>query len=234
MAMSLVAKLKKERSKSHAYLLVGSNQDEIKLAIEYIIQSAGGLSEDIVKIIDEKTDKSSEIKVEGVRNFLHGLYLSAYGTVRIGIIEGCERLNTSSANILLKILEEPPENVILILTAANENILMTVKSRCRVYKTDRQQENEDHTFSYENILTDNLAEAFKTVENIVKSGETDTFLAEILAEAEQKMVKNLDLEMEKLAGSIVSARRKIKSNVNPRLVLENLIIRARKSKLVSD
>ncbi len=234
MAMSLVAKLKKERSKSHAYLLAGSNQDEIKSAIEYIVQSAGGLSEDIVKIIDEKTDKSSEIKVEAVRNFLHGLYLSAYGPVRIGIIEGCERLNTSSANILLKILEEPPENVILILTAANENILMTVKSRCRVYKTDSQQENEDHTFSYENIMTDNLAGAFKTVENIVKSGETDTFLAGILAKAEQKMVKNLDPEMEKLAGSIISARRKIKSNVNPRLVLENLIIRARKSKLVSD
>ncbi len=229
MAMSLVTKLEKEKSRSHAYLLIGGNQVEIETAIEYIIRAAGGLGSDTVRMANDEVNKSGEIKVEAVRNFLHQINLSAYGPVRIGIIEKCERLNPSSANVLLKILEEPPANVILILTATNENILPTIKSRCRIYKSG--SEDKVHTFSYETVLTDNLAGAFKTIEKIVKTEETDNFLAEILAETEQKMVRNLDPEMEKLAGDIIEARKRIKSNVNARLVLENLTLKARKAQL---
>src|SRR3989344_2572054 len=230
MAMSLVAKLEKENHSSHAYLLIGSNQTEIRQGIDYLIKSAGGLADDIVKI-EESDDqsKSEEIKVDAVRHFLHHLCLSPYGPVRIGIIERCERLNPSSANILLKVLEEPPQNVILILTSTNEKILATIKSRCRIYKASGliPRQLSGQAFSYANILSANLAEAFKSIEMIVKTDQAGDFLNEFLAETSSKMIQNIDPKMEELAEHIITAQRRIKANVNPRLVLENLIIKAR-------
>ena len=230
MAMSLVAKLEKENHSSHAYLLIGSNQTEIRQGIDYLIKSAGGLADDIVKI-EESDDqsKSEEIKVDAVRHFLHHLCLSPYGPVRIGIIERCERLNPSSANILLKVLEEPPQNVILILTSTNEKILATIKSRCRIYKASGliPRQLSGQAFSYANILSANLAEAFKSIEMIVKTDQTCDFLNEFLTETSSKMIQNIDPKMEELAENIMTAQRRIKANVNPRLVLENLIIKAR-------
>lgn len=236
MAMSLVAKLKKENLTSHAYLLIGSNQTEIRQGIDYLIESTAGLADDIVKI--EKSDdqsKSEEIKVDAVRNFLHHLYLSPYGPVRVGIIERCERLNPSSANILLKVLEEPPQNVILILTSTNEKILATIKSRCRIYKSSSgliPRQSSGQAFSYASILAVNLAEAFKSIEMIVKTDEAGDFLNEFLAETSSKMIQNIDPRMEELAENIITAQKRIKSNVNPRLVLENLVLKARQTKLV--
>ncbi|HLC43838.1 MAG TPA: hypothetical protein VJK08_01775 [Patescibacteria group bacterium] len=228
--MSLVAKLEKENHSSHAYLLIGSNQTEIRQGIDYLIKSAGGLADDIVKI-EESDDqsKSEEIKVDAVRHFLHHLCLSPYGPVRIGIIERCERLNPSSANILLKVLEEPPQNVILILTSTNEKILATIKSRCRIYKASGliPRQLSGQAFSYANILSANLAEAFKSIEMIVKTDQAGDFLNEFLAETSSKMIQNIDPKMEELAENIMTAQRRIKANVNPRLVLENLIIKAR-------
>lgn len=234
MAMSLVAKLEKENQSSHAYLLIGNDQVEIEEAINYIISTASGLDSDVVRI-EENTDqsKSDEIKIDAVRDFLHLLNLSSFGPVRVGIIERCERLNQSSANILLKVLEEPPKNVILILTATNENVIATIKSRCRVYKSSNGEKPDRHTFSYENVLTANLAETFKTIENIVKNDETAKFLDEILVVTEDKMITNLDPAMEGLAGSIIEARRRIRGNANPRLVLENLVLKARRQAVSS-
>ncbi|MDO8443999.1 MAG: hypothetical protein Q7S80_00645, partial [bacterium] len=147
-------------------------------------------------------------------------------------IERCERLNPSSANILLKVLEEPPQNVILILTSSNEKILATIKSRCRIYKSSSEEKAENHTFSYESVLTDNLAGAFKMIENTVKNNETEKFLDELLYNTRMEMIENIDPVMEKLAENIITAQKRIKSNVNPRLVLENLVLKARQTQLV--
>ena len=51
---------------------------------------------------------------------------------RIAIIRGTDRLNRNAANALLKILEEPPNRGILLMTAeAPGKLLPTIRSRCR-------------------------------------------------------------------------------------------------------
>ncbi len=76
-----------------------------------------------------------EIRVEAVRLARREIFntpLSAAG--RAVIVYGADRLNLSSANALLKSLEEPPENVLFILTApCAANVLPTVRSRCCAY-----------------------------------------------------------------------------------------------------
>jgi DNA polymerase III delta' subunit len=57
--------------------------------------------------------------------------LSVEGGARVAIVEQAHRLNDDAQNALLKLLEEPPAGVTLILCADDEECLLpTVRSRC--------------------------------------------------------------------------------------------------------
>ena len=56
---------------------------------------------------------------------------------RIYIIKECDKLNASSANTILKFLEEPNDNIIGILLTDNRyRVIDTVLSRCQIYSFD--------------------------------------------------------------------------------------------------
>jgi DNA polymerase-3 subunit delta' len=55
------------------------------------------------------------------------------GNKKIYVVNGVECLNTSSANSILKFLEEPEEGIIAILISKNiHQVLNTIKSRCQI------------------------------------------------------------------------------------------------------
>ncbi len=57
---------------------------------------------------------------------------------RIALIEHADRLKEEAGNALLKLLEEPPPNFILILTAVTpEDLLPTLVSRCHLIEFER-------------------------------------------------------------------------------------------------
>jgi len=57
---------------------------------------------------------------------------AAEGGYRVCIVDAADEMNTSAANALLKILEEPPPGAILLLvTHAPGELLPTIRSRCR-------------------------------------------------------------------------------------------------------
>ncbi len=74
------------------------------------------------------------IKIETIRNLQRALNLAAIeGPYRIAILSDFDAANSNAANAFLKTLEEPPANTVLILTATDgDNLLETIKSRCRV------------------------------------------------------------------------------------------------------
>lgn len=58
---------------------------------------------------------------------------AAFGGWRVVIVDAVDDLNASSANALLKILEEPPPRAVFLLVAhAPGRALKTIRSRCRV------------------------------------------------------------------------------------------------------
>ena len=72
------------------------------------------------------------IKVGQIRKLSSDVVLTASKNQhKVIIIEEAEKMNASSANALLKTLEEPPQKVLIILTT-NEigQLLPTIKSRC--------------------------------------------------------------------------------------------------------
>lgn len=77
-----------------------------------------------------------DILIDQVRELQHTLALAPYAArYRIALLPDFQRANTQAANALLKTLEEPPERVILLLTAdALENLLPTIISRCEVIR----------------------------------------------------------------------------------------------------
>lgn len=68
--------------------------------------------------------------VRGLRNFF-GLSAPGGGR-RVVIVDAADEMNPNAANALLKLLEEPPENAVLLLIAHQPmRLLPTIRSRCR-------------------------------------------------------------------------------------------------------
>ena len=83
--------------------------------------------------IDINNDKKS-IDINQIRNLILTLNKSSFNTKpRLVLIDNIELLNINSVNALLKILEEPNDNIYFILINNNKKILPTLKSRCLNY-----------------------------------------------------------------------------------------------------
>lgn len=78
----------------------------------------------------------SQIKIEDIRGILRQANFRSYeGAIKVFIIDNAHKLNSEAANSLLKVLEEPPPDVLIILvTHKPQNIIKTVLSRCRSIK----------------------------------------------------------------------------------------------------
>jgi len=89
---------------------------------------AVGNHTDLISISAEK----EIIKVEQIRKLSRDVMLSgSRNQYRVVIIEDAEKMNNASANALLKTLEEPPQQVIIVLTSSElGRLLPTIKSRC--------------------------------------------------------------------------------------------------------
>ncbi|MBT8236722.1 MAG: DNA polymerase III subunit delta' [Bacteroidia bacterium] len=78
--------------------------------------------------------KQGQIGVDEALDISKKLSLKAYeGGYKVMIIWMAELMNTSAANKLLKLIEEPPEKTIMLLLVENEEKIMeTIYSRCQV------------------------------------------------------------------------------------------------------
>jgi DNA polymerase-3 subunit delta' len=81
-------------------------------------------------------NEQSQIKIEDIRGILRQANFRPYeGVMKVFIIDNAHKLNTEAANSLLKVLEEPPKDVLIILvTHKPQNIIKTVLSRCKQIK----------------------------------------------------------------------------------------------------
>jgi DNA polymerase-3 subunit delta' len=86
-------------------------------------------------LIDLLNDKKN-IDVTQVREMITYTNKSSFNNMaRIILIDNIENLNKNSVNALLKIIEEPNENIFFILiNNSGKNILPTLKSRCLSFK----------------------------------------------------------------------------------------------------
>jgi DNA polymerase-3 subunit delta' len=75
----------------------------------------------------------AEIAVDDVRGLGDFMHMTpAMGKHRVAIVDAADEMNRNSANAVLKVLEEPPPNAVLLIVAhAPGRLLPTIRSRCR-------------------------------------------------------------------------------------------------------
>ncbi len=111
----------------------------------------------IEKEIDSKTGKiKSNITIDQIRKLK--TFLNSTTTIqnssKIVIVDSADYLNISSANSILKILEEPKENTYIFLISNQISLLLpTIRSRCLKIKF-----NTHNLSNFTNIIKDNIDE----------------------------------------------------------------------------
>jgi DNA polymerase-3 subunit delta' len=97
----------------------------------------------------------------GKEGLIHDLSLRPMaGSRRVAIIDDANRMNDEGANGMLKTLEEPPPNSLLILIAENlDAVLPTIRSRCQLLRFGALSTDDVADLLIENELTTDSAEA---------------------------------------------------------------------------
>lgn len=100
---------------------------------EFVEETPYGSLFDWYKKIDIQ-NKQGQIGVDEALEIVKSLSLKAYeGGYKVMIIWMADKMNTATANKLLKLLEEPPEKTVFLLIAeSQDDILQTILSRCQV------------------------------------------------------------------------------------------------------
>ena len=118
--------------------------------------------------IDINEDKKS-IDINQIRHLILTLNKSSFNIKpRLVLIDNIELLNINSVNALLKVLEEPNDNIYFILINNNKKILPTLKSRCLNYKihlTSNQSfdiTNKILEADYRNSINDEMINDYST------------------------------------------------------------------------
>ena len=123
-------------------------------------------------LIDVNIDKKN-IDISQIRNLITNLNKSSFNSKpRFVLIDNIEYLNLNSVNALLKILEEPNDNIHFILIHNNKKIISTLLSRCLNFKIslNNQQINQINHFLFnndlENLIHGDFIDYYNTPGNI--------------------------------------------------------------------
>lgn len=97
------------------------------------IRLAAGTHPDYLEIRPTSEGRQPQIKIEQIREFRRvTAYPPVTGGWRVALIKPAEAMNDAAANSLLKTLEEPPPQHLLVLTAGVEaDLFPTIVSRCQ-------------------------------------------------------------------------------------------------------
>jgi len=92
----------------------------------------------------EPLEKQQSLRIETIQAERHRLLQSAVeGQWKVSIIDDAHRLTADAANVLLKILEEPPaRTAIFLLTPFRDRLFATILSRCQPVRFRSLTDNE--------------------------------------------------------------------------------------------
>jgi DNA polymerase-3 subunit delta' len=95
---------------------------------------AAGTHPDLFRLSPEEDSKN--IRIDQIRALIEGMSLSShYGRHKVVILNPADAMNIAAANALLKTLEEPPADTILLLVTDRPSFLpATIRSRCQTLR----------------------------------------------------------------------------------------------------
>jgi DNA polymerase III delta prime subunit len=210
----------------HSFLIISKDPERISKKTENI------LSENKIDTFDRNFYSfEKQAGIEEIKKTSENLHLTPFKSEKKAIILNLSLGITPDAqNSLLKTLEEPPKNTIIILTGINkEDFLPTILSRCSVFEIGEEEfDATDEAKDLVNSIIDGtdgekmeIAQVYgKDREMALNFVEETVLTASEMAKKEEAgrylaLIKNLNQ-----AYSVLKIY-----NVNPRLVLENTLLK---------
>lgn len=187
-----------ENKLAHAFLIETNNVEQSLIDLLYLIKKINCIDEfledcdkcNLCNLIDNNILPSlkiieaegKNIKKEQILELKNNFkYKPIYSKYNIYIIKNAELLNDSSANTMLKFLEEPTENIIgFFITSSRDNVISTIKSRCQIYssyyKEEAYQNSEainKHVYNYIFNIEKSTAHGLLYNKEMMNSGDVD-------------------------------------------------------------
>jgi len=169
-------------------------------------------------LIDISPDKKN-IDINQIRNLITNLNKSSFNLKpRFVLIDNIEFLNLNSVNALLKILEEPNDNIHFILINNNKKIISTLLSRCLNFKislNNDQINNINHCLfdnDLKNLVNDDFINYYNTPGNIYN----------LLKFADEKEINLKELSLKEFL-SLIIKKSYFKEDVKIKNLLYDLI-----------
>lgn len=188
--------------------------------------------------VEPQTKGLRSIKIEIIRELRERISLKPYeARFKVCIIKEIENLTEDAANSLLKTLEEPPANSILLLTTTSlELLLPTIVSRCQILKFHplkrdlikeelkerlHLKENEAETLAY--LAQGSLGEAIEIWQNSLIQ-ERDFIIDTFLGAKEVFIDDNEFINRERLAKALETLLSLFRDALMVKLDLPTLIV----------
>lgn len=196
----------------HALLLIGTNKKEIEKRIE------AEAEEKKATVIFFPVQKISEAKE--ISSFVK---LSRKDPVLL-VCESVDTAGIESLNSLLKILEEPGENIFFALTAKNANqVLPTIISRCTVVNVGAKKLSEKTLGKLEKFLKNSASKKLLLIDKVNSREQAMSLINNVMFFAHKNLKVNLRKNYEILKVSQI-AQNRLNSNANVKLQLINYCI----------
>lgn len=213
----------------HSFLIASKNK---KTANDYINEF---LNKEKIDPLDRNINfYEKAMGIEDVRNLQKKILLKPFrGKIKAVVIEAYENITLEAQNALLKVLEEPPANTLIIISISKKELLLpTILSRCKIIELKEENipiPNEDIA-KFNDILNiifnDNIGAKLKAAQDIAASKEESVWLSKMSIFVRQKLIENYENpKYLNFLGQLQKTYVIMKStNVNQRIALENLFL----------
>lgn len=141
------------------------------------------------------------------------------------IIPEAERLTPEAQNALLKLLEEPPDYLQIILTITNaQQLLDTVLSRCRIITDQVISSTTSASDTFQNLLASTSADRLNNLPPTTSKEAALTFLVDLIAGATIQMHYYPCTETSHNLQLLLSCQARLNQNANPTLAITDAVL----------
>ncbi len=211
----------------HSFLIIGKPIEKAKnYAFDFCLKNK------IDKIDIAFIESEKAVGIGQVRDFQKRIFLKPFKSEQKAVIlEAGNGLTLESQNALLKVLEEPPKNtIIMLLVESSESILPTIISRCKIIFLDKDNVGQKDLDEYEKILlslkNSGVGDRLRLAQDKSKDKETALRFVEGLILSAESILKTSPSK--ELVGTIRLMQKtytEIKTtNANLRLSVENFVL----------
>lgn len=171
-------------------------------------------------------DTEEKLGVAQARQVKEFLSLKPHqGKAQAVVLIAAENLTPEAQNALLKTLEEPPGDTVIILgISSDDQLLPTVLSRCKVFNLENTVLNTGGSFDteIEKLQESSMEKRFQFIESLDKR---DEFLPALTAYFRSQILEGCDQKSQAFLKDLIEAERWARQNVNIRAILEYLMLR---------